>query len=107
MGSVLFDVGAERCPVDRDDATQLALRLSRLGARHIPGDAASAAGAVRDALAPSRRAVPVVVLAREEAEAVVHVIERWLLEVGVISVRLLELLRALRAHHRIEDGTAA
>jgi hypothetical protein len=35
MGSILFDVGAERCPIKRDDATQLALRLSRLGARHI------------------------------------------------------------------------
>ena len=91
MGSILFDVGAERCPIERDDATQLALRLSRLGARHIPGDAESAAKAIREALAPSRPAMPLVVMTRDEAEAVVHVIEGWLLEAGVVSIRLLEL----------------
>ncbi len=104
MGSVLFDVGAERCPVDETEATQLALRLNRLGARHIPGDAEAAAEALRDALRPARSAMPVIALTREQAVAVVSVIDRWLAEGGVVSVRLLELRRALRSHFRIADG---
>ena len=106
MGSVLFDVGAERCAIGRDDATRLALRLSRLDARHLPGDAEAAAQALRDVLAPTT-SVARVVLTREQAQAVVEVIERWLREAGVVSTRVLELLRALRVHYRIEDGAAA
>ena len=51
--------------------------------------------------------MPVVVLRQEQAIAVVSIIDQWVTEGRVQSVRLLELRRALRAHHRIDDGAAA